>query len=706
VGATHDQLSGSAGDLSKPQSQRRRSRAALLVAASVFLLTAVLTAGIIQRVERNATLQLYPGASRLGVAMRIGLGLIVSVLLAWLAKLLTDLKRRREELEALVAHNTAGIIATRRRLEAALERSKRAERAARKSRMRLNVTLAATRIAIWDWDVKRDRWRVSPSYYTNLGYTPVSGAPDREIWLERIHPDDRPMVRRMIEDILNGSTDVYDYEARIRHADGSYRWMTARGTAIKRDERGLPTHLLGVRMDITEHKDAQERIQRLAHFDALTGLPNRVLLNDRVAYALGLAQRQHESLAVLVVGVDKFKNINETLGHRVGDELLLQIAKRLRSVARDDEILARTGGDEFILVLPGADANRAAHVAQQLLDTLSNHLLVEHLELVVTPSIGISLFPGDGRDFDALLKCAGTAVHRAKDGGRNHYVFFTAEMQAQSARTLLLENALRRALAASEFQLYYQPEVSLADGRITGAETLLRWNHPDLGLVSPAEFIPVAEDSGQILEIGEWVLRGAVAQLRAWLDAGLEPLTLAVNLSSVQFQHPDLPALIRQILEEARIAAGHLELELTERIAMGDPPAAIAVLDNLHRLGVRIAIDDFGTGYSSLSYLKRFHAGKLKIDQSFIAGVSEDADDRRIVAAIVNLAGSLGLRTTAEGVETAEQLAVLRAQGCSEAQGFYLSEPVTADRFEAIVREKACGGRWWSTHDQARGGPT
>jgi EAL domain-containing protein (putative c-di-GMP-specific phosphodiesterase class I) len=286
-------------------------------------------------------------------------------------------------------------------------------------------------------------------------------------------------------------------------------------------------------------------------------------------------------------------------------------------------------------------------------------------------------------------------MHRAKEDGRNRYVFFTAEMQAISARKLLVENALRNALERSELQVYYQPQVSLAHGQISGAEALLRWTHPDLGAVPPSEFIAVAEDSGQILQIGTWVLRSAVNQLKVWLDSGLPPMTMAVNLSSVQFRHPNLPELVRQILAEANIPPHYLELELTERVAMGDPLGVIAVMNNLHQLGVRMSIDDFGTGYSSLNYLKRFRAYKLKIDQSFVSGVTEDLEDKGIVCAIINLADSLGLRTTAEGVETAEQLAFLRAQGCNEAQGYYFSKPLPADGFEALVRDKGTRAFWW-----------
>jgi diguanylate cyclase (GGDEF)-like protein/PAS domain S-box-containing protein len=630
-------------------------------------------------------------------ALEIGLAVAISLAVAYLAWLSLSLKGRADKLQALLSERTAALARD-------VAERKRAKRAAKRSKTRLSVTLDAAKVAIWDWDIKHNRWRASPIYFTNLGYEPETGQPDTTIWLERVHPEDRPRVRDSINSVLSGRSTVYEYEARLRHADGSYRWTSARGKVVKWDTDGRARRMLGVRIDITEQKEAEERIRRLAHFDSLTGLPNRTLLNDRMTYAIAMAARNHEPLAMLILNVDKFKGVNDTFGHRVGDELLMQVAQRMKSLAHEDDTIARVGGDEFILALPGVDANRAAHTAQQLLESLSRPYRIGQLELVVTLSIGIAVFPSDGRDFDTLLKCADTAMHRAKESGRNQYVFCTSEMQILAARNLLLENALRGATERGEFHLHYQPLVSLADGRIRGVEALLRWHHPDLGKVPPAEFIPIAEDSGQILHIGTWVLRSAVAQMRTWIERGLEPMTLAVNLSSVQFRHPNLPELISRILAEANLPPGCLELELTERVAMGDPLGAITVMNNLHRLGIRISIDDFGTGYSSLNYLKRFRASKLKIDQSFVSGLTGDPEDQGIVGAIINLAGSLGLETVAEGVETAGQLAFLRKHGCREAQGFYFSEPLPADRLEALVTDAARQGTWLDADLSPAGG--
>jgi diguanylate cyclase (GGDEF)-like protein len=424
----------------------------------------------------------------------------------------------------------------------------------------------------------------------------------------------------------------------------------------------------------------------LAHFDPLTGLPNRALLGERASHDLSTAQRKNIPLVIMFADLDHFKNVNDTLGHRVGDKLLIAVAIRLKAAVREVDTVSRQGGDEFVLLLPDTDADGAAHVAGKLLAAIEQPYQIDGFELTVTLSIGIVLFPGDGEDFDVLSKRADAAMYRAKHDGRNTYRFFTTEMQAHSAHTLQMENALHRAQERNQLLLHYQPQISLHDGRIVGVEALLRWQHPELGMIAPAEFIPIAEESGQILQIGEWALRSAVQQMKTWVNRGLVPMAVAVNLSAVQFRHPHLPELVTQILEEMKLAPQYLELELTESVAMGDAPAAIAVMDRLYERGIRMSIDDFGTGYSSLSYLKRFKVHRLKIDQSFVRDLGEDPEDRALVSAIISLADSLGLQTIAEGVETKGQLTFLREQGCKEVQGYYFSKPLPADQFEAFVR--------------------
>ncbi len=435
-----------------------------------------------------------------------------------------------------------------------------------------------------------------------------------------------------------------------------------------------------------QQKCSERHIKQLAHFDALTGLPNRLLLNERCNHDLSMAQRNQHQVALMFLDLDHFKIINDSLGHRVGDNVLVELAGRLKSVMREQDTVARLGGDEFILLLPDTQAAGAARVAERVLQVAQQPLLIEHHELSVTPSIGIAMFPEDGQDLDTLSKCADAAMYRAKADGRNGYRFFTDEIQAVSDRTLALGNALRRALERHQFELHYQPQISLETGKTVGAEALLRWHHPELGSVLPSEFIPLAESSGLILPIGEWVIDTAITQLASWMQRGMAPMTLSVNLSSVQFRQSNLPQLVADKLNQAGVPAAMFGLELTESVAMTNPQAAIAIMDDFHDRGIRISIDDFGTGYSSLSYLKRFQIDKLKIDQSFVRDIEHDPDDKAIVHAIISMAANLGLETLAEGVETQGQLDFLRAKGCTQAQGYFFSKPVPPAQFEAYVR--------------------
>lgn len=439
--------------------------------------------------------------------------------------------------------------------------------------------------------------------------------------------------------------------------------------------------------DITKRKLSESQIQKLAHYDALTSLPNRVLLQDHFKHALSIVKRNNSKLTVIFLDLDHFKDINDTLGHSVGDLLLVEVATRLQSALREGDTLSRLGGDEFVLILPEADIQGAANVSQKLLNNMEKPCTVDSFELTVTASIGIALYPDDGADFETLSQKADTAMYRAKREGRNTYRFFTAEMQAKSSRTLQLVTALRYALERDQLSLHYQPQISISNNCIIGVEALLRWHHPEFGFISPAEFIPIAEDSGLIIPIGEWVLRQAVKQAQTWIAEGHHALIMAVNISAIQFRHRELPNMIAEILNETGLAPEYLELELTERVAMHDPHGAIEMMNSLHKLGIRMSIDDFGTGYSSLSYLKKFKVYKLKIDQSFVRDLSTDSEDKAIVSAIISMSKSLGLLTIAEGVETQEQLAYLSAQGCDEVQGYYFSRPIPSGQIEQYFEE-------------------
>jgi diguanylate cyclase (GGDEF)-like protein/PAS domain S-box-containing protein len=446
----------------------------------------------------------------------------------------------------------------------------------------------------------------------------------------------------------------------------------------RRDADGRIGHLICIVNDITRSKEAEQKLLRQAHFDTLTELPNRHLLEDRLQSAISAADHQADTLALLFIDLNQFRHINDNFGHRTGDGVLMEMAHRMRDHLRDADMVARIGGDEFAVLLPHTEAEGAAQVATKLLERVAQPCMVMNNELSLTLSVGIAMYPADGDSVDALTRSADTAMYRAKLEGRGTYRFFAAGMQQRSVRQLQLEAALRRAAEKEELLLHYQPQLDARSGSVVGVEALVRWKHPELGMVSPGEFIPLAESSGQILAIGEWVLRTAVRQIQAWRDTGLTGLVGAVNLSAIQFRDPGLPELVKAILDEAGLPPACLELELTESVATGNPTAAIAMMDRLHALGVRLSIDDFGTGYSSLNYLKRFRIHTLKIDQSFVRDIGADTDDRAIVQAIVQMAHALHLTTIAEGVETDEQAAFLRSQGCDMMQGYRFCRPMEA----------------------------
>lgn len=573
-----------------------------------------------------------------------------------------------------------------RELREVAERSKRrkAEQALRENekRFRSLIENALDIITVLDGD-GTIRYE-SPSIKRVLGYKPEELIGKKAF--EYIHPDDVQYVLTAFEQILQQPGIAKSVEFRFKHCNGTWRSLEAIGSNLLQDEnvKGIVVNS----RDITERKRAEETIRQLAYYDTLTGLPNRVLFNDRLTLAIAQAHHNRQKLALMVLDLDQFKTVNDTLGHHMGDQLLQGIATRVKDVIREGDTIARMGGDEFMLLFPGiAWAKDVATIADKILKVLQPSFYFEGYELLVTGSIGIALYPDDSDNVQTLLRNADTAMYRAKAQGRNNYQFHTPTMNAAALERLMIESGLRRALTRNEFVVYYQPQVSLRTGQIVGIEALMRWQHPELGLLSPERFIQVAEETRLIIPISEWILRNACAQNKVWQEAGFPSLRVAVNLSAHHFKREHFAETIVKILKETRLAPNYLELELTESTMMENAETNAVVLNELKEMGISLSIDDFGTGYSSLSYLKRLPINTLKIDQSFIWDISIDPDDTAITRAIIALAHNLKLKVVAEGVETKEQLAFLCQHQCDEVQGYLFSKPVLAEVLTQILRE-------------------
>ncbi len=502
--------------------------------------------------------------------------------------------------------------------------------------------------------------------------------------LDVILPEQRAMVQEQIH-LRAAGEQGRTYEITGVRKDGVRFPMTILGSPVT--YQGQPASV-GTVLDISLQKEAEHRARELADFDPLTGLPNRRLLRDRSTQLLAAAEREGSEMALVFLDLDHFKRVNDSLGHSVGDELLCAVAQRLATVVRKVDTLARLGGDEFIIALPGIHASGAAEVACRLLEVCAAPFVVGGHDLTITLSLGISLFPVDGRDFETLLRNADAAMYKAKDAGRNAFRFYSSEMNVATLRHLLMESGLRRGLGAREFVLHYQPLVHIESGVTVGVEALIRWQNPELGLIPPDQFIHVAEDIGLINPIGEWVLREACRQIRAWQDAGLPPLVVAVNVSPLQFRQAGFVDTVASALATSGLDARFLELELTERTVMQDAELTLGTLSALNIMGVELALDDFGTGYSSLAYLKRFPVGKLKIDRSFVRDLEVDPDDRAIASTILSMGRSLRLKVLAEGVETGEQCEILRGMGCELVQGYHFSRPLPPEQLVEFLRNQ------------------
>lgn len=616
------------------------------------------------------------------------------------------LQRAREELESRVRERTKELTKLNQALQAEIGERKRAQQSlARQSRKLsrseedsrrqagvLQSVLHSMREGVVVIDAEGKFLLVNQAAQRmagpnlNFDATVAERVRHHDLYLpDKITPyplHDLPLMRALRGEEVDG------VEIFVRRGQGRELWLSVNARPV-RDDAGEIRGAVAVFTDITEHKLAEQHLISLAQYDPLTGLPNRTLFRDRLSQAMARAARNQRLVALMFLDLDHFKDINDSLGHQAGDLVLKAVGERLRDCLRDGDTIARLGGDEFTMILEGMESvEDVAEVAQKVLISLAQPLFIEGREVLLTTSIGITLYPMDINGTDNMLKKADIAMYHAKDQGRNNYQFYTPEMTARASERLTMEGKLRHALERDEFLLYYQPQVDLSSGKIVGVEALLRWRHPELGVIPSARFIPLAEKTGLIVPISEWVLNTACAQNKRWQDAGLAMLCMATNQSARQFKHPSLVATIVAALKSSGLDACYLNLEITEDLLMENTLASGSIIAEIKAMGVHISVDDFGTGYSSLSYLKHFPLDSLKIDQSFVQNIPHNAQDAAIATAIITLAHNLELKVIAEGVETEEQKMFLHAQGCEGMQGYLFSRPMPAEDITHMLEQR------------------
>jgi len=568
---------------------------------------------------------------------------------------------------------------------------KEAQKANTILRERTELALKGSGTSVLDWNFVNHTSYISPSWKEMLGFQDKELDNSYATWKRRVHKDDIFSVLHRLKETDKAKKTTFTTTHRLRHKDGHYLWILGQALLFY-DENQKLTRMIGTHIDITSEKIIQEKLlakkekfTHLAHHDALTGLPNRLLFVDRLEHTLAKAKRNHTKIALFFIDLDHFKEINDSYGHDIGDKVLQSVTQLLLQTMRDEDSIARLGGDEFTIIIDNIQTEETASLlAQKIIDVLTQALLIDTYKFYVSCSIGISLYPEDGHSSADLLKYADSAMYRAKSEGRNNYQFYKPEMTELALERVVMEKNLRDAIANEEFVVYYQAQMDASKNRIIGMEALVRWIHPELGMVSPDQFIPLAEATGLIVKLDRFVMKTAMMQLMRWIEQGYNPGVLAMNLAIKQLQQEDFLAMFTSLITETQCKPQYLELELTEGQIMTNPHEAIKTLQQINALGVTLAIDDFGTGYSSLSYLKKFPLSKLKIDKSFINDLPIDEEDASITKAIIALAKSLKLDVIAEGVETEEQKDFLLKNGCNNIQGYFYAKPLPSHEFEKL----------------------
>jgi diguanylate cyclase (GGDEF)-like protein/PAS domain S-box-containing protein len=560
-----------------------------------------------------------------------------------------------------------------------------------KNEERWKLALESTGDGVWDWHIQSGEEFYSKRLLEILGYVAGDIQFQAREFDKLIHPDDQAQLQRARQAHFDSLTPTYADEHRVRCKDGSWKWMLSRGMVISRDAQGLPLRMIGTHTDVTERKTAEALIWQQAHFDTLTGLPNRHMLRDRVAQEIKKSKRDGLQLAFLFIDLDHFKEVNDTLGHNSGDRLLVEAARRISACVRESDTVARMGGDEFAVILTELlDASSLERMLQKILQALEGVFQLDEEQAFVSASIGVTMYPLDADEIEDLFKNADQALYVAKGAGRNRFSFFTPALQQAAQNRVRLANDLHAGLIGQQFQLVYQPIVEFASGAVCKAEALIRWQHPTRGLISPVEFIPIAEASGLIVEIGEWVFQQAARQVQAWRTALDPDFQISVNKSPVQFyQRGKTKTPWAQQLQAMGLPGNSIVVEITEGLLLDTSSSVADHLLDLHDAGIQVSLDDFGTGYSSLSYLQRFDIDFVKIDQSFVRHLIPGSTDLALCQAIIAMAHALGMKVIAEGVETAQQRDLLAAAGCDYGQGYFFSKPVSAPDFEAFMAAQA-----------------